>query len=170
RRAHRAAPPPGRRPPAPTPARRRGGPLGRGRRRLTGPRRRGRASLPPVRGRASGAGRSPPRATPRDLREREGRAPRGADPRPRRRRDVAAVLGDDLAGDEEAEAAARVLGGEEGVEDLLDVLGRDARARVGDRHRTPALAALLLAAGRDLDAAVRAAGLERVQEEVHQYL
>src|SRR5206468_5891558 len=102
--------------------------------------------------------------------QREVNGERRSASRTRRRRDVAAVLGHDLAGDEEAESAARVLGGEEGVENLLDVLGRDARARVGDRHRTPALAALLLAASRDLDAAVRAAGLERVQEEVHQYL
>src|SRR5206468_1033855 len=86
---------------------------------------------------------------PRAQREMDGE--RRPAPRARRRRDVAAVLGDDLAGDEEAEAAARVLGGEEGVEDLLDVLGRDARTGVGDRHRTPALAALLLAAGGDLD-------------------
>src|SRR5438046_814858 len=105
---------------------------------------------------------------PRAQREMDGE--RRSAPRARRRRDVAAVLGHDLAGDEEAESAARVLGGEEGVEDLLDVLGRDTRTRVADRHRAPALAAVLLAAGRDLDAAVGAAGLERVQEEVHQHL
>ena len=48
--------------------------------------------------------------------------------------DVAAVLADDVAGEREAEAGALVgrLGREEGMEDLLDQLVRDAAAIVPD--------------------------------------
>src|SRR5215831_2571050 len=46
--------------------------------------------------------------------------------------DLAAVRGDDLTCDEEPETAPGVLRREEWVEDLLQVLRGDARARVGD--------------------------------------
>ena len=46
-----------------------------------------------------------------------------------------------------------VLGGEERIEDVLHVLGRDARPGVGDVDDAPVPAVALLDAGRDLDAA-----------------
>ena len=46
--------------------------------------------------------------------------------------DVAAVDGDDALADRETEAAAARLGGEEGLEDALDILLREAGTGVGD--------------------------------------
>jgi hypothetical protein len=48
--------------------------------------------------------------------------------------DPGTVFLDDLSGDGEAEADARLLGGEVGLEDTLQVLGSDAGARVNDAH------------------------------------
>ena len=50
--------------------------------------------------------------------------------------------GDDVVADRQPQAAAALaqLGGEEGVEDAAQVLGRDAAAVVGEAHQHPAVA------------------------------
>src|SRR5439155_6843818 len=96
---------------------------------------------------------------------------RGAAAGVRRRPEAPAVRLDDAAADREAEPEPGLLGREEGVEDLLLHGGRDAVARVADRHLDRVGVG---GDGRDQQAALAPArlrhGFERVQEEVQDHL
>src|SRR5215470_3817299 len=94
----------------------------------------------------------------------------GATPLTGRDGDLASVLGHDAPGDEEPETAAGVLGGEERVEDLSQLIGGYARARVGDRDDARTARAAVVQTRRDLHLTARAARLDGVQDDVHQHL
>src|SRR5207247_73807 len=79
------------------------------------------------------------------------------------RRRVPAGLRDDGRRDEEAEAAAAVLGGEEGVEDAVAVLGLDAGAGVRDLDDAPRLSAVPLVPRLHLDGPAPSRRLDGVQ-------
>src|SRR5512134_2272752 len=89
------------------------------------------------------------RASGMSGRKRDGEG--AADARPALHVDLAPVILDDPMHESQAEAAAARLGGEERLEDLAEIGGRDALAGVvhaqneatgEDRHRDPKLAAL----------------------------
>ena len=77
--------------------------------------------------------------------------------------------GGDLADQCEADAAALALGGEEGNEDLLALIGRNARAVVGHRDRNPAVWLPICREG-DLSGRGVAQSLESIADEIDERL
>src|SRR5207253_10665097 len=81
-------------------------------------------------------------------------------------RQLAAVGLDDAVDDGEAEAGAPLLGGEERVEDALQVVGADALARVGDLEQR----LVVVAREPHVDAAAGRGGVGGVAEKVPEHL
>src|SRR6185437_12440358 len=100
-----------------------------------------------------------------------------SEPHPERRspagslRDIHActVRGGDLADQRKADAAAVALGGEEGDEDLLPLVRRDAGPVVGNRDRDPAVRLPVCRKG-DLPRRRVAQGFERIAQQIDERL
>src|SRR5262249_56392023 len=84
--------------------------------------------------------------------------------------DGTAMVVGDAVGDVQAETAARVLGGDEGVEDVGCHFRRDARPGIGDLADAPGPVRPWRAVGADVYGATIRGRLDGVQDDVHQDL
>src|SRR5579863_9641491 len=80
--------------------------------------------------------------------------------------------GDDIAGDGQAEAGALAerLGGEELVEDLVEIGGTDAAAVIADRNHHRALIAANIHADRPLFKETGGVSVDRIDDQIGEYL